>query len=98
MNDLLEKPTNLSTASKYTAMNGLIYLTGGVLLIVWAGLTQTLFMDRAFVGDEQGLIRVIGLTVVDRLALPLWRSLGRTTSCRRFGGRPINIRCVHRNQ
>ena len=25
INDLLEKPTNLSTASKYTAMNGLIY-------------------------------------------------------------------------
>lgn len=64
INDLLEKPTNLSTASKYTAMNGLIYLTGGVLLIVWAGLTQTLFMDRAFVGDEQGLVRVMGLTVV----------------------------------
>src|SRR6476620_925404 len=43
INDLLEKPTNLSTASKYTTMNGLIYLTAGVLLIVWPGLTQTLF-------------------------------------------------------
>ena len=64
INDLLEKPTNLSTASKYTTMNGLIYLTAGVLLIVWPGLTQTLFMDRAFVGDEQGLIRVMGLSVV----------------------------------
>jgi len=64
INDLLEKPTNLSTASKYTAMNGLIYLAGGVLLIVWPGLTQTLFMDRAFVGDEQALVRVMGLTVV----------------------------------
>jgi hypothetical protein len=64
INDLLEKPANLSTASEYTAMNGLIYLTAGVLLIVWPGLTQTLFMDRAFVGDEQGLIRVMGLTVV----------------------------------
>jgi hypothetical protein len=30
INDLLDKPTNLSTASKYTAMNGLIYLAGGV--------------------------------------------------------------------
>jgi hypothetical protein len=64
INDLLEKPTNLSTASKYTAMNGVIYLTAGVLLIVWPGLTQTLFMDRDFVGDEQELIRVMGLTVV----------------------------------
>jgi len=61
---LLEKPVNLSTASKYSAMNGLIYLALGVLFIVWPGVTQTLFMDRAFVGDEQGLIRVVGLTVV----------------------------------
>jgi len=64
INDLLEKPTNLSTASKYTAMNGLIYLACGVLLIVWPGVTQTLFLDRAFVGDEQGLVRVMGLAVV----------------------------------
>src|SRR4051812_29503450 len=64
INDLLAKPANLSTASKYTTMNGLIYLVLGVLFIVWPGVTQTLFMDRAFVGDEQGLIRVVGLTVV----------------------------------
>ena len=64
ISDLLDKPANLSTASKYTAMNGLIYLAGGVLLIVWPGVTQTLFMERAFVGDEQGLVRVMGLTVV----------------------------------
>ncbi|TIL65537.1 hypothetical protein [Mesorhizobium sp.] len=62
--DLLEKPANLSTASKYTAMNGLIYLSGGALLVVWPGLTQTLLMDRPFVGDEEGLIRVAGLTVL----------------------------------
>jgi uncharacterized protein YjeT (DUF2065 family) len=62
--DLLEKPNNLSTASKYTAMNGLIYLTVGILLIIWPALTQTIFRDRAFVGDEQGLIRVMGLAVV----------------------------------
>ena len=37
INDLLEKPTNLSTASKYTAINGLIYLAPGVLFIVWPG-------------------------------------------------------------
>ena len=45
-------------------MNGFIYLAGGALLIVWPGVTQTLFMERAFIGDEQGLIRVMGLTVV----------------------------------
>ena len=64
INELLEKPANLSAASKYTAMNGLIYLAAGVLLIVWPGATQTLFMERAFVGDEQGLVRAMGLTVV----------------------------------
>src|SRR5262245_33196114 len=62
--DLLEKPTTLSAASKYAAMNGVIYLALGGLFIVWPGATQTLFRDRAFVGDEQGLIRVIGLTVI----------------------------------
>jgi hypothetical protein len=31
---------------------------------LWPGVTQTLLMERAFVGSEQGLIRVIGLTVV----------------------------------
>src|SRR5215470_15700128 len=62
--DLLERPTTLSTGSKYAVMNGVIYLVLGGLFIVWPGATQTLFRDRAFVGDEQGLIRVIGLTVI----------------------------------
>jgi hypothetical protein len=60
---LLEKPANLSTASRYTLMNGLIYLMTGVLFIVWPGSIQTLFRDADFVGHEEGLIRVIGLTV-----------------------------------
>jgi hypothetical protein len=54
INDLLEKPTNLSTASKYTAMNGLIYLTGGVLLIVWAGLTQRFSWIALLSGTSKG--------------------------------------------
>jgi len=62
--NLLERPANLSAASVYSAVNGVIYLTAGVLLIVWPGVTQTLFMDRDFVGDERGLVRVLGLTVV----------------------------------
>ena len=64
INDLREGTANASAASKYTAINGLIYLSGGLLLIVWPGVTQTLFMDSAFVGHEQGLVRVMGLTVV----------------------------------
>jgi hypothetical protein len=62
--DLLEKPAKLSNASKYTAINGLIYLGGGTLLIFWPGLTQTIFRDRPFVGDEQGLVGVVGLALV----------------------------------
>src|SRR5215475_2908776 len=64
IDDLLERPTTLSTGSKYAVMNGVIYLALGALFIVWPGATQTLFMDRAFVGDEQGLLRVIGLTLI----------------------------------
>jgi hypothetical protein len=45
-------------------MNGLLYLGAGAVLIVWSGATQTLFMDSAFVGHDEGLIRIIGLTVV----------------------------------
>ena len=61
---LLEKPRNLTPASKYTAMNGFIYLVVGLLLIVWPGVTQTIFRDPVFIGHEEGLMRVIGLTVV----------------------------------
>jgi hypothetical protein len=47
INDLLEQPPNLSTASKYTAMNGIIYLgiIVGVfpqLLLAFAALDVTL--------------------------------------------------------
>src|SRR5206468_3062438 len=61
---LLEKPPSLTTASNYTTVNGFIYLAVGFLLIVWPGITQSLFMEPAFVGHEEGLMRVIGLTVV----------------------------------
>jgi hypothetical protein len=63
INDLLEKPPSLSAASRYTVMNGVVYLGCGALLIAWPGVTQTIFMDRAFVGNEEALIRVMGMTV-----------------------------------
>jgi hypothetical protein len=63
INDLFEKPPALSTGSKYTVMNGLIYLGGGALLIAWPGATQTIFMDQAFTGHEGALVRVMGMTV-----------------------------------
>ena len=63
LNDLLDKPTNLSVVSKYTASNGVLYLGSGALLIAWPGATQKLFQEAAFVGHEAALIRVIGMTV-----------------------------------
>jgi len=73
--DLLETPAKLRAASKFTVMNGLLYLGTGALFIAWPGVTQWLFMDAAFVGHERALIRVIGLT----LAVIGWLYL--------FGGR-----------
>lgn len=61
---VLEKPPILTTASKYTVFNGFVYVTLGVLLILWPGAIQTVFRERAFVGDEQGLMRVIGFVVL----------------------------------
>lgn len=62
--DLRAVPPDLSTASRYTAMNGFIYLGAGLIFIFWPGVMQTVFLERAFVGDEQGLIRVMGLMLV----------------------------------
>jgi hypothetical protein len=60
----LEKPADLTTASKYTAFNGFVYCGLGLGLILWPGVIQTVFRERAFVGDEQGLFRVIGFAVL----------------------------------
>jgi hypothetical protein len=61
--DLLERPSTLSTASKYTVLNGAIYLGVGALLVGWPGVVQTLFRDPAFVGHEGALIRLVGMTI-----------------------------------
>jgi hypothetical protein len=63
LNILAEKSANLSTVSKYTAFNGLIYLGLGVVLVLWPSMVQTLLRDRAFMADEQGLMRALGLTI-----------------------------------
>ncbi len=63
MNDFLEMPANLSAASKYTTMNGFIYLGLGALFILWPGAVQTLFLDGPFAGHEGALFRMLGLTI-----------------------------------
>jgi hypothetical protein len=62
--DFLARPAQLSAASKYTALNGVAYLGMGALLAAWPGVAQTLLMERAFVGQEDALFRVIGLTTM----------------------------------
>ena len=64
MNDLLERPFDQAITSKYTAMNGLIYLGFGGLVLIRPGMVQTVFRDAAFVGNEAALIRVMGMTVI----------------------------------
>ena len=60
---LLEKPRSLNQDAKYTILNGVAYMAVGTLLIAWPGVTQTVFRDAAFAGQEEALMRVIGLTV-----------------------------------
>ena len=62
--DLLAKPADLSTASKYSVINGYVYLALGGLLLLWPGAVQTIFKDASFVGNESALFRVAGMTVV----------------------------------
>jgi len=62
--DLLRTPSERTVGSRYTAWNGLIYLALGILFILWPTSVQTLFRERAFAADEQGLFRVLGLAVV----------------------------------
>jgi hypothetical protein len=64
ISDLLEKPPVLSTASKYTVINGFLYLGTGALFIVWPALVQTVFKDAGFVGHERALFRIVGLLLV----------------------------------
>ena len=64
MKDLLERPFDQAITSKYTAMNGFIYLGLGALVLIWPGIVQTIFRDASFVGNEAALIRVMGMTVM----------------------------------
>lgn len=89
--DLLERPAVLSTGAKYAIVNGLIYLGAGLTFILWPGAVQTLFMDRAFVGDEQGLIRVIGLTL---LVIGWLYVFGGRTGARQFSAASVIDRLI----
>jgi hypothetical protein len=59
---LLKKP-NLTPASKYHALNGVIYFIAGLGLILWPRIIQVLLRDPSFTGHESALFRALGLTI-----------------------------------
>jgi len=61
---LRELPGPLSISSRFTVANGLIYIASGALLLLWPAVIQTLMFDTEFVGREEALIRLVGLTVM----------------------------------
>jgi len=61
--DLKDSPPTLATSSKFTALNGIIYLSVGTLLMIWPGAVQTLFFDPDFAGHEAALVRILGMAV-----------------------------------
>jgi len=61
--DLFAIRRPLAKSSRFTVLNGCLYLGGGALLLLWPGVAQTIFQERAFVGDEASLFRVIGMTL-----------------------------------
>lgn len=61
---LAEAPERLNWASRFTILNGLVYMASGLLLLAWPGAVQALFQDAEFVGREAALVRLLGMTVL----------------------------------
>jgi len=59
--DLLEAPSPLPVASRYTSVCGGFYMGCGLVLLVWPGAVQTLFLDSAFSGREEALFRIMAM-------------------------------------
>ena len=61
LSDLSEAPAQRSAASRFTSACGLPYMAAGLSMLAWPGQVQVVFGERAFVGHEAALIRVIGM-------------------------------------
>ena len=91
INALFERPNILNAPSRYCVMNGCVYFSIGVILVLWPGAVQVLLRDRAFVGDEQGLVRAIGLAV----AVIGWQYVfGGRTGARQFVAASVMDRLI----
>lgn len=63
MNELMETPPDLRQSSKFNVLNGVLYFSAGMLLILWPGAVQVLLGEAEFVGNEASLVRVVGMAV-----------------------------------
>lgn len=63
ISDLTHSPPDLATSSKFTTLNGVLYLAAGGLLLLWPGAVQTLLFESDFAGHEGSLVRLLGMTV-----------------------------------
>jgi hypothetical protein len=79
--DLLERPFDQAITSKYTAMNGLVYLGAGTLVLVWPGMVQTILRDAASLASYRrpraspAFARLPGTTRQAQLLMILWKQL-----------------------
>ncbi len=60
---LCDTPSVLANSSKFTILNGIIYMGAGTLLMIWPGAVQALFLEPEFVGRESALVRILGMTL-----------------------------------
>ena len=64
LDTLCDSPPVLPISSRFTILNGIVYMGAGALLMFWPATVQILFFDPEFVGRESGLVRILGLTIV----------------------------------
>jgi hypothetical protein len=60
---LCDTPLVLSNSSKFTIVNGVLYMAAGSLLMVWPAAVQALFFESEFTGRESSLVRILGMTL-----------------------------------
>jgi hypothetical protein len=58
---LMERPTALSKASRYTVMNGVLYMASGAAMLLMPDTLRSIYMELVFVGREEGLARLVGM-------------------------------------
>jgi len=64
ISDLKQSAPNLSKASKFLTITGIFYMLSGLNVLVWPGVSQTLYKDPPFAGQEQALFRLVGLLLL----------------------------------